>query len=109
MRSALLLVLLCLCAFIADAARLSQPRLPGREPALLRIAFSATGSKPREAGLVAVRPSAARVGPLPGGAAVVAAGSGPQALRTGLRPSRPLPPTLVAAGWLRPVVRAPPR
>lgn len=101
-----LLVLICLCGFVADAARQVQT-LPAREPALLRVLFPVTGGKSREAGLVVVRAPAPCKGPAP--------------LPAGVTSLPPLPgyaalpaPCPAAAespgrsGWLRPAVRAPP-
>lgn len=101
-----LLVLICLCGFVADAARQVQT-LPAREPALLRLLFPVTGGKSREAGLVVLRAPASCKGPapLPAGTAAL-----PPVPEYAALPQ----PRLAAAGgiggsgWLRPIVRAPP-
>lgn len=101
-----LLVLICLCGLVADAARQVQ-MLPAREPVLLRVLFPVTGGKSREAGLAVLRAPAPCKGPAPLPAGVSSLPSVPEYA------ALPAPCPAAAespgrSGWLRPAVRAPP-
>lgn len=102
-----LLMLICLCGLVADAAR-QVPMLPAREPVLLRVLFPVTGGKSREAGLAVLRAPAPCKGPAPLPAAIP---SLPPVPEYAALPA-PCPAATQSpgrSGWLRPAARAPPR